>query len=65
MSIEGECSNITIESNENGTATLLDNGLLTINGIANAERYFSGNDPHWHLVSSPLFNSTSNVFLGM
>ncbi len=59
------CHNIAIESTAAGTATLLDNGYLTVNGTASVQRYFSGNTTDWHLVSSPMTNATANVFLGM
>ncbi|MCD4745874.1 MAG: fibronectin type III domain-containing protein, partial [Bacteroidales bacterium] len=61
----GACNNITFGSDATNTATLLDNGNLTVNGTATVNRYFSGNDIDWHLVSSPISNATANVFLNM
>lgn len=37
----GECNNIYFESNTAGTATILDNGILTVAGTATYERYYS------------------------
>lgn len=49
LTATGECNNIYIESNAAGTATLLDNGYLTVGGTATVERYYSavsvGNEP--------------------
>ncbi len=59
------CDDIFFGSTSAGTATLLDNGLLTVGGIATIERYFSGNDPDWHLVSSPVSNAQAIVFMDM
>ncbi|MCD4732286.1 MAG: hypothetical protein K8R74_16900, partial [Bacteroidales bacterium] len=59
------CNDIFLGSDAAGTATLLDNGYLTINGIATVERYFSGNDLDWHLVSAPISDATANVFFDM
>lgn len=61
----GWCNNYGMLSDATGTATLLDNSLLTIGGAASVQRYFSGNDIDWHLISSPVSNETSNVFLAM
>jgi hypothetical protein len=61
----GICDDITMHSDENGTATLLDNGNLSVSGTATVERYFSGNDPDYHLISSPISNATASVFLNM
>ncbi|MBN3036212.1 MAG: carboxypeptidase regulatory-like domain-containing protein [Bacteroidales bacterium] len=38
----GTCNNILIESNTAGTATLLDAGLLTVNGTSTVQRYYAG-----------------------
>lgn len=37
----GECNNIYFESNTAGTATILDNGILTVGGTATYERYYT------------------------
>lgn len=59
------CNDVFFGSAAGSTATLLDNGLLTVYGTATVERYFSGNDPDWHLVSSPVSNALADVFMGM
>ncbi|MBN1338134.1 MAG: LamG domain-containing protein, partial [Bacteroidales bacterium] len=41
LTTAGECNNIYIESNAAGTATLLDNALLTVGGTATVERYYA------------------------
>ena len=41
LTAAGVCHDIYIESNAAGTATLLDNGLLTVGGTATVERYYS------------------------
>ncbi|MCD4747349.1 MAG: T9SS type A sorting domain-containing protein, partial [Bacteroidales bacterium] len=65
ISAATECNNISFGSNSTNTATLLDNGYLTVNGTATVERYFTGNDTDWHLVSAPISNALSGVFTGM
>lgn len=59
------CHNITLLSNSVGTATLIDNGYLSVTGTTRVNRYFSGNGLDWHLVSSPLSNGKAGVFLDM
>ncbi|MFZ4411705.1 MAG: Ig-like domain-containing protein [Bacteroidales bacterium] len=53
-------NNLTLESNASGTASLLDNNLLTVNGTANVKLYITGNK--WHMLSIPVQSATSNVF---
>jgi hypothetical protein len=65
ISASAECNDISFGSNVTNTATLLDNGYLTVNGTATVERYFTGNDEDWHLVSAPISNALSGVFTGM
>ena len=65
LSIAGTCNNIFLGSTATGTATILDNELLTINGTATAERFFSGNDLDWHLISSPISDGNTWVFYDM
>jgi hypothetical protein len=52
---------LVLKSGASGTATLIENDGV----VATVERYFSGNDVDWHLVSSPVSNAKSNVFTGM
>jgi hypothetical protein len=65
LTVAGTCKNISLGSNASSTATLLDNGYLTVTGTASVERYFSGNTNDWHLVSSPISDAKANVFTGM
>jgi hypothetical protein len=58
-------NDILFESNGVGTAAILDNGLLTVNGATTIESHFFGGEADWHLVSSPLTMATSNVFMDM
>jgi N-acetylneuraminic acid mutarotase len=60
----GACHNIFLGSSAAGTATLLDNGYLTVNGTTTVQRYYSGNGSDYHNVSPPISNATANVFLG-
>ncbi|MFZ4399183.1 MAG: Ig-like domain-containing protein [Bacteroidales bacterium] len=53
-------NNLTLESNASGTASLLDNSLLTVNGSANVKLYVTGNK--WHMLTIPVQTATSNVF---
>jgi len=72
-STSGDCNDLTVESaaslsinsNTSGTGTLITNGIITNNGTINVQRWFSGNDLNWHLVSSPMSNTTANVFYDM
>lgn len=59
------CHDIYLESTSGNTATLLDNSILVVTGTATVDRYFSGNDVDWHLVSSPIANAQAGVFMDM
>lgn len=50
------CNNITLKSSASGTASLLGNNRLIVNGTATVERYLPGASESWHLLSSPVFN---------
>jgi hypothetical protein len=65
LSNYGACKNIFLGSTAASTATLLDKNFLSVNGTATVQRYFSGNDIDWHLVSTPVSGATANVFLDM
>lgn len=65
LNAAGTCKDILLGSNATSTATLLDNGHLTVTGTASVQRYFSGNTFDWHLVSSPITAATANVFFDM
>jgi hypothetical protein len=51
---------LILKSGTTGTATLIENDGVA----ASVERYFSGNDIDWHLVSSPVSNALTGVFVG-
>jgi|GEM_PF-4655437 len=63
LSGPGDCDDITFQSNAGGTATILDNGFLTIGGIATVERYYA--EDEWHLVSSPIADAYAGMYVGM
>ncbi|NOX45880.1 MAG: T9SS type A sorting domain-containing protein [Chlorobi bacterium] len=57
---------LTIQSDATGTGTLINNGTITSNGTVDVQRYFSGNDLDWHLISCPISTPvTFSVFLDM
>jgi hypothetical protein len=66
----GTCNNIFLGSTASGTATLLDNGNLTVNGTATVERYYASGasgvppDDEWHLISAPISNATVGIYTG-
>jgi hypothetical protein len=49
-----------MEADADGTASLLENGGLTVVGKTDVEYYLSAD--RWHYVSAPLDNQTANVF---
>ena len=53
---------LIIESDASGTGSLIHQ---TPGVSATVERYFTGNEIDWHLVSSPLSNAYSGVFIDM
>lgn len=57
---ENGVSGLVLKSGTTGTATLIDND----GAAASVERYFTGNNIDWHLVSSPMSNAQSSVFTG-
>ncbi|MCF8378142.1 MAG: choice-of-anchor J domain-containing protein [Bacteroidales bacterium] len=68
LSSAGYCYGMLMESDASGTATLIDNGNLTMNGTAKVQRYLdaqytppTGND-NWHFVSPPVNGATANMF---
>ena len=60
-----EGASLIIHSDASGAGTLITNGTISNNGTISVERYFSGNDIDWHLVSSPISDGLSGVFLDM
>mgnify|MGYP006285974525 CR=1 FL=1 len=59
----GSCDNLTLKSDASGTASLIDNGNLTVNGITVVERYLTNNT--WHYVAAPVDDPTASVFTGL
>ena len=53
---------IHIESDASGMASYIDG---TSNVEATVERYFTGNNPSWHIISSPISNGTANTFMNL
>ncbi len=54
---------LSIESNESGIGSFIDNGTITGSGIYNMERYVSSNgDYHWEYISSPIPSASSDLF---
>ncbi len=49
--------NITLQSDATGTASLIDNGILLVNGEKNIQRFIA-KDNSWHLLSAPVANQT-------
>jgi len=54
-------SGLVIMSDATGTGSLIESSGVA----ATVERYFTGNDVDWHLVSSPVAGATAEVFTGM
>ncbi|MBN1339821.1 MAG: hypothetical protein JXA03_10890 [Bacteroidales bacterium] len=56
--------NLVIESDASGDASLVDYGNITYSGSgqANVECYLT--EGQWHLISSPVSNAVSGMFLG-
>jgi hypothetical protein len=54
-------SGLVIKSDATGTGSLIESSGVS----ATVERYFTGNDVDWHLVSSPVTGATADVFIGM
>jgi len=67
ISAAASCNNITLVSDAVGTATLVDNGYLTVNGTATVQRYYPTGGTtfeEWHLISSPVSDAQANVYSG-
>ncbi|MDY0075713.1 MAG: choice-of-anchor J domain-containing protein [Bacteroidales bacterium] len=62
ISSAASCNDIFLQSNASGTASLLDNGLLTVNGNATIQRYINGGG--YHFVSVPINGTlTAGLFM--
>ncbi|MCD4694631.1 MAG: hypothetical protein K8S16_00210 [Bacteroidales bacterium] len=59
--LEG-ANGLIIKSNASGTGSFIDG---TPGVQATVERYFTGNLPSWHIISSPISDATANVFLNL
>jgi len=55
--------NLILESNENGYASFIDNGSISILGDVKVERYISTDQ--WHYITPPITNAQANVFNGL
>ena len=53
---------LIIKSNNTGTGSFIDNGIINGNGTAKVERYITGNV--WHYISAPVTIATASVFSG-
>jgi len=59
------CNDIFIGSDGTGTATLVDDNYLTVNGTATVERYYptgATTFDEWHLISAPISNGLSGIY---
>jgi hypothetical protein len=71
VNVDATCKNLTLEggttltiqSNASGDGSLIVNGVLDNSGLFKVERYLTGSK--WHLVSSPITNALSEVFLNI
>ena len=53
--------NLTLKSDATGTASLINNGTLTITGTTNAERYMTGGK--WHIISPTAAGGSISTFI--
>lgn len=61
LSAAGECNNLLLSSSALGTASLMGNTFLTVNGTVEVQRYVAGANWNqgadgWHFVSSPVLS---------
>ncbi len=67
ISAAAACNDITLVSDAAGTATLLGNGYLTVNGTATVQRYYATGGTtqvEWHLVSAPVSDAAAGIYTG-
>ena len=65
ITAEAYCYDIFIGSDASGTATLVDDGHLIVNGTATVQRYYPTGAPtfdEWHLISAPISNAQSGIY---
>lgn len=58
--VEGD---FTLESDEDGYASFIDNGSFSVSGDIKVERYISADQ--WHYITPPVSNAQANVFEGL
>ncbi len=67
ISSSARCNDILLQSNAGGTASLLGNEFLTVNGTASVERYITGGwddwNTGWHQISSPVWGQHIPYFI--
>jgi len=67
VSAAASCNNITLGSDASTTATLVDNGNLTVNGTATVQRFYATGGTtleEWHLIGSPVSDETAGMYSG-
>ncbi|MCD4696923.1 MAG: T9SS type A sorting domain-containing protein, partial [Bacteroidales bacterium] len=65
ISASAACNNIILGSDASGTATLVDDGYLTVNGTATVQRYYATGAPtldEWHLISAPISDAQAGIY---
>ncbi len=60
LSIDGD---FTLESDETGYASFIDDGSLTVSGDITVERHITADQ--WHYITPPISDAQSNVFLNL
>lgn len=57
--------NLTLRSSSDGTATLVNNGMLAVAGQSKVEQFFesTGNSSNWWYISSPVNGATTGTIL--
>lgn len=60
LSIDG---NFTLESDETGYASFIDDGTITIAGDVKVERYITADQ--WHYITPPISDALSGVFMNL
>ncbi len=60
LSIGGD---FTLESDDSGYASFIDNGTITVSGAVTVERYIT--DEQWHYITPPISDGQAGVFSGL
>ncbi|MBN1340766.1 MAG: T9SS type A sorting domain-containing protein [Bacteroidales bacterium] len=61
------CHDIILVSDASGTATLVDDGYLVVNGSATVQRYYPTGMTtfdEWHLISAPVSDAQAGIYTG-